>query len=128
MDRFDLRVEVPPVAFTDLDLPADGESSAQVAARVAAARDIQSARFSGQDHLRVNADLEGKALDDAATPDSEGRALLVKVAERFGLSARGYHRVLRVARTIADLEGVADVRKPHIAEAVSYRISLTKEA
>jgi magnesium chelatase family protein len=128
MDRFDLRVEVPPVAFTDLDLPADGESSVQVAARVAAARNIQSARFSGQDHLRVNADLEGKALDDAATPDSEGRALLVKVAERFGLSARGYHRVLRVARTIADLEGVADVRKPHIAEAVSYRIPLTKEA
>ena len=128
MDRFDLRVEVPPVAFTDLDLPADGESSAQVAARVAAARNIQSSRFSGQDHLRVNADLEGKALDDAATPDSEGRALLVKVAERFGLSARGYHRVLRVARTIADLEGVADVRKPHIAEAVSYRIPLTKEA
>lgn len=128
MDRFDLRVEVPPVAFTDLDLPADGETSAQVAHRVAAARDVQTARFSGHAHLRVNADLEGKALDDAATPDSHGRELLVKVAERFGLSARGYHRVLRVARTIADLEGAADVRKPHIAEAVSFRIPLTKEA
>ena len=127
MDRFDLRVEVPPVAFTDLDLPADGETSAQVAARIAKARDIQSARFSGHNHLRVNADLEGKALEEAATPDSEGRALLIKVAERFGLSARGYHRVLRVARTIADLQGAADVRKPHIAEAVSYRIPLTKE-
>ncbi|WP_296429550.1 YifB family Mg chelatase-like AAA ATPase [Yoonia sp.] len=128
MDRFDLRVEVPPVAFTDLDLPADGETSARVAARVSAARNIQTARFDGHDHMRVNADLEGQMLEHAATPDSEGRALLIKVAERFGLSARGYHRVLRVARTIADLEGVADVRKPHIAEAVSYRTPLTKEA
>jgi magnesium chelatase family protein len=128
MDRFDLRVEVPPVAFTDLDLPADGDTSAQVGARVAAARDIQTARFGGHDHMRVNADLEGQALEDAATPDSEGRALLIKVAERFGLSARGYHRVLRVARTIADLEGAECVRKPHIAEAVSYRLPLTKEA
>ncbi len=127
MDRFDLRVEVPPVAYTDLDLPADGENSADVAARVASARDIQAARFGGDAMLRVNADLEGKTLEDAATPDDEGRALLVKVAERFGLSARGYHRVLRVARTIADLEGAATVRKPHIAEAVSYRLPFNKE-
>lgn len=124
MDRFDLRVEVPPVAFTDLDLPADGEPSAIIAGRVAAARAVQSNRFADDATLRVNADLEGQALEDAATPDNEGRALLVKVAERFGLSARGYHRVLRVARTIADLAGDADVRKPHVAEAVSYRLPL----
>ncbi len=127
MDRFDLRVEVPPVAFTDLDLPEDGESTDRVADRVATARSIQEQRFAGHDTARVNADAEGHLLDDIATPDTEGRALLVKVAERFGLSARGYHRVLRVARTIADLEGSADVRKPHVAEAVSYRLAMAKE-
>ena len=77
--------------------------------------------------MRVNADAEGAVLEEIATPDDEGRALLIKVAERFGLSARGYHRVLRVARTIADLEGVNDVRKHHVAEAVSFRLSATKE-
>jgi magnesium chelatase family protein len=127
MDRFDLRVEVPPVAYTDLDLPADGDTSAAVAARVTAAREIQTVRFQDRQDMRVNADLEGQALEQAATPDAEGRALLSKVAERFGLSARGYHRILRVARTIADLEAATDVRKSHIAEAVSYRLPLTKE-
>jgi magnesium chelatase family protein len=127
MDRFDLRVEVPPVAFTDLDLPADGDTSAIIAERVAAARNIQEKRFVGHPNARVNADAEGHLLDEIATPDDEGRALLVKIAERFGLSARGYHRVLRVARTIADLEGVKNVRKPHIAEAVSYRLAMSKE-
>ncbi|MCK0120333.1 YifB family Mg chelatase-like AAA ATPase [Loktanella sp. F6476L] len=127
MDRFDLRVEVPPVAYTDLDLPEDGESSAVIAARVAAARDVQSQRFADAAGVRVNAEAEGRVLEQVATPDTEGRALLVKVAERFGLSARGYHRVLRVARTIADLAGEADVRRPHVAEAVSYRLSLSQD-
>ena len=127
MDRFDLRVEVPPVAFTDLDLPEDGESSASVADRVAAARQRQAQRFADHPNARVNADAEGHLLDQIATPDSEGRALLVRVAERFGLSARGYHRVLRVARTIADLDDSDTVCKPHVAEAVSYRLSMAKE-
>ncbi|UWQ99136.1 YifB family Mg chelatase-like AAA ATPase [Rhodobacteraceae bacterium S2214] len=127
MDRFDLRVEVPPVAYTDLDLPEDGESSAVIAARVAAARDVQSQRFADAAGVRVNAEAEGRVLEQVATPDTEGRALLVKVAERFGLSARGYHRVLRVARTIADLAGETDVRRPHVAEAVSYRLSLSQD-
>ena len=127
MDRFDLRVEVPPVAFTDLDLPETGESSGEVASRVDQARRAQSARFADHPVARVNADMEGHLLDEMARPDDEGRALLVKVAERFGLSARGYHRVLRVARTIADLEGAQDVRKPHVAEAVSYRLAMAKE-
>jgi magnesium chelatase family protein len=122
MDRFDLRIEVPPVAYTDLDLPASGEGSAQVAARVAEARQVQAARYQGQDRIRVNADLEGQALEDAATPDAEGRDLLARVAAKFGLSARGYHRVLRVARTIADLDQSPDVRAPHIAEAVGFRL------
>ncbi|MGB8812944.1 MAG: YifB family Mg chelatase-like AAA ATPase [Paracoccaceae bacterium] len=124
MDRFDLRIEVPPVAYTDLDLPASGDTSATVALRVAAARNRQTARFANHPNTRVNADAEGVLLEQIAAPDPEGRALLVRVAERFGLSARGYHRVLRVARTIADLEGSNDVRQPHIAEAVSYRLAI----
>ena len=127
MDRFDLRVEVPPVSYRDLDLPEAGESSAAIAARVAHARARQTARFGPDSALRVNADAVGRALEEIATPDTEGRALLVQVAERFGLSARGYHRVLRVARTIADLAGSDMVRKPHVAEAVSFRIVVAKE-
>jgi len=122
MDRFDLRVDVPPVAYTDLNLPASGDSSAEVAARVVEARAVQQARFATQPDMRCNADAEGQILEQMAAPDSEGKDLLIRAAERFGLSARGYHRVLRVARTIADLDGSANVRKPHIAEAVSFRI------
>ncbi|WP_372840102.1 YifB family Mg chelatase-like AAA ATPase [Phaeovulum sp.] len=124
MDRFDLRIEVPPVAYSDLDLPAAGDSSASVAARVLAARQRQSARYAGHPEVRVNAEIEGALLDEVAHPDTEGRALLVKVADRFGLTARGYHRVLRVARTIADLDGSDQLRLPHIAEAVGYRLTL----
>lgn len=130
MDRFDLRVDVPPVAFQDLDLPSGGDSSATVAARVAHARALAEARLqaAGAEGLRANADLDGRLLEEIATPDAEGRELLLKVAERFGLSARGYHRVLRVARTCADLEGSAAVRRPHVAEAVSYRMNLVGKA
>ncbi len=128
MDRFDLRIEVPPVAFTDLDLPASGDSSDTVAARVAAAREVQLDRFDGTPGLRTNADAEGQLLEEIAKPDAESRDLLLRAAERFGLSARGYHRVLRVARTIADLDGSEDLRKPHVAEALSYRLVSSKEA
>jgi magnesium chelatase family protein len=127
MDRFDLRVEVPPVAFRDLDLPEAGESSAEVAGRVAQARARQEERFAGHETARVNADAEGRLLEEVATPDAQGKALLATVAERMGLTARGYHRVLRVARTIADLAGSADVRKPHVAEAVSYRLAVKEK-
>jgi magnesium chelatase family protein len=88
MDRFDLRIEVPPVAYTDLDLPASGDSSAEVATRVRAARDVQTGRYANHDGMHVNADAEGEVLERVASPDSEGRALLVRVAERFGLTAR----------------------------------------
>jgi len=125
MDRFDLRIEVPPVAYADLDLPSRGDNSATVAARVAEARARQSARFADHPAVRVNAEAEGALLEEIASPDAEGRALLVRVAERIGLTARGYHRVLRTARTIADLDGSDRVRSPHLAEAVSYRLTLT---
>ena len=122
MDRFDLRVDVPPVAFTDLDLPPSEDTSQQIALRVAAARDIQTRRFSDFPDARVNADAEGSMLEKIADLDSDGKALLLRAAERFNLSARGYHRVLRVARTIADLAQEPNVRKSHLAEAISYRL------
>lgn len=127
MDRFDLRVEVPPVAFTDLDLPATGDRSAEVAARVATARTVQQARFAASPDVRLNADAEGAALEEIASPDDESRALIARVADRFGLTARGYHRILRVARTIADLDGSEVMRHPHVAEAVSFRLNGMKE-
>ncbi|MFT7311313.1 MAG: magnesium chelatase family protein [Paracoccaceae bacterium] len=124
MDRFDLRVELPPVSYQDLDLPHSGETSATIAARVAAARLIQAERFANHPgDVRVNADAEAGLLEEIATPDAGGRALLSKIAQRFGLSARGYHRVLRVARTIADLDGAQTVAQKHIAEAVSFRLA-----
>ncbi len=127
IDRFDLRLDVPPVAFSDLDLPETGDSSATVAARVAAARDIQTARYADLPQVRVNADAEGAVLEAVAPPDAESRALLSRVAERFGLSARGYHRILRVARTIADLDAAPGIETRHVAEAVSYRMMETRE-
>ncbi|MAY88021.1 MAG: AAA family ATPase [Pseudooceanicola sp.] len=123
MDRFDLRLEVPPVAFRDLDLPPSGDDTATVAARVAAAREVQQARFCDVPGTELNADAEGALLEQIATPDAEGRDLLQRAAERFGLSARGYHRVLRVARTIADLDNAPNVRRPHVAEAIAFRVS-----
>ena len=128
MDRFDLRLEVPPVSFTDLDLPATGDPSATIAARVAAARAVQTDRFEDQTTLRTNADAEGQVLEEIATPDPEGRDLMTRAADRFNLTARGYHRVLRVARTIADLDNSADVRRTHVAEALSYRLLSARES
>ncbi|MBU2983497.1 YifB family Mg chelatase-like AAA ATPase [Lentibacter algarum] len=128
MDRFDMRLDVPPVALSDLDLPTAGESSAVIAARVETARNCQAERFESLNNVHLNADAEGELLDEIAAPDAEGRAFLLKVADKFGLTARGYHRVLRLARTIADLEGATDVRAPHVAEAVSFRVTALKES
>lgn len=124
LDRFDLRIDMPAAQFTDQDLPASGESSATVAARVSAARARQTARYHDQPQLRTNADLEGKSLEDHASPSAEGRALIAKFADKMGLTTRGYYRILKVARTIADLAQDDQVDLPHIAEAISYRLDM----
>ena len=125
MDRFDLRVEVPPVTMQDLAGVDTNvrESSAQIAKRVLQARQIQAERYNDVTGTSLNTDAEGEILEAVATPDPEGLALLEKATEKFKLTARGYHRVLRVARTIADLDTHESVRKPHIAEALSYRLT-----
>jgi magnesium chelatase family protein len=121
-DRIDLHVEVPAVSPADLSLPPPAEGSAQVAARVLAARLVQGERYRTlAPGVRCNAEADGEVLEKVAAPDAPGRALLTEAAERMRLSARGYHRVLRVARTLADLDGSVGVRRIHVAEALSYR-------
>lgn len=123
MDRIDLRIDVPAVTAADLILPPPSEGSAEVAARVAAARDIQLARYAaaGLSQIRTNAEAPASVLEVVAQPDAAGLKLLRDVAETMRLSARGYHRVLRVARTLADLDGADQVSRSHLAEALSYR-------
>ena len=153
LDRIDLCIDVPKVSASDLALPPPAESSADVASRVAAARTVQRERLRalarrnriadveseptagllsdlarGWSKPRCNADTDGTLLAAIAEPDAEGRALLTRAAERLGLSARAWHRTLRVARTLADLDGCDAVRRLHIAEALSYRRAQTSTA
>jgi magnesium chelatase family protein len=123
LDRFDLRIEVPELSWRELEQPAHGEGSAVVAERVLRARRIQEKRFAAHPSVRVNADAEGRLLEEIAPLDADGRAVLAKAAERFGFSARGYHRILRVARTLADLDDADRIEKRHVLEAVGYRIA-----
>ena len=120
LDRIDLHVDVDPVSAADLGLPPPAEGSAEAAARVAAARKVQTERLAGTGK-RSNAELDGDLLEQYATPDELGRKLLMQAAEAMRLSARGYTRMLRVARTIADMSGSEGIGRIHVAEALSYR-------
>jgi len=124
LDRIDLRIEVPAVTAADLILPPPAEGSREVAARVAAARAIQLKRYAalGLPQIRTNAEAPASALEEIATLDAQGSALLREAADSMRLSARGYHRVLRVARTLADLDGADTIGRTHLAEALSYRV------
>ena len=124
LDRIDLHIEVPAVTAADLILPPPTEGSCEVAARVAAARARQVERYAamGLPQIRSNAAAQGPVLEDVARPDAGGLALLRDATQAMRLSARGYHRVLRVARTLADLDGAQTVSRVHLAEALSYRM------
>ena len=127
LDRIDLHIDVPAVTAADLILPPPAEGSAQVRARVARARQVQTERYGALGvAVRTNAEANGTVLESVVKPDHAGLALLREASEAMRLSARGYHRVLRVARTLADLDGEELVRRVHFAEALAYR-ALTDE-
>ena len=124
LDRIDIRVEVPAVTAADLIAPAQSESSAVVAERVARARQLQAQRFKkAQMDFRTNADASNTAIESLAAPDRAGTELLANAAQSMRFSARAYHRILKVARTIADLDGAETVGRIHVAEAIAYRVS-----
>ena len=120
LDRIDLHVEVNAVSAADLVMPPPSEGSAAIAARVKRARDVQTARYAGSG-TRTNCGADGALLESVATPDEPGRKLMAQAADAMRLTARGYTRVLRVARTIADLAQSEPVGRIHVAEALSYR-------
>jgi len=121
IDRIDLQIDVPPVSAADLALPPPSEGSAEVAARVAAAREAQLARAGAGGGPTLNAQADGDFLDKAVALDDPARALMSRAAEAGHLTARGWTRALRLARTIADLEGAGSVKRVHVAEALIYR-------
>jgi magnesium chelatase family protein len=127
LDRMDIQIELAAVKPSDLALPPPKEASQDVAHRVYAARQIQAERFArlGKPELRCNAEADGALLEDIAQPEQSGLTLLREAADAMKLSARGYHRVLRVARTLADLDRRDQVARIHIAEALSYRQKLS---
>lgn len=121
LDRIDIQIEVSPVEFDDISSTTPSESSAAIRERVVKAREIQTERFRNVKGVHCNAQMTSALLRQYAQPDEKGLARLRDAMERLNMSARAYDRILKVARTIADLEGSADVKQHHIAEAINYR-------
>jgi len=120
MDRIDIHMEVPPVPFEDLSSHGGGEGSSEILKRVKKAREIQTERFQRM-KIHTNADMSSRHIRKFCSVDEESYDLLERAMERFGLSARAHSRILKIARTIADLEGVQDITAAHVAEAIQYR-------
>ena len=121
LDRIDIQVEIVPVPFEKLAERKAGEPSAAIRERVIRARQIQAKRFAGLPGIHCNAQMTSRLLHQYAQPDSHGMVLLRTAMERFNLSARAYDRILKVSRTIADLDGSEAILPKHLAEAISYR-------
>ena len=127
LDRIDIQVEIVPVPFNDLVKETPSESSATIRERVIRARQVQEQRFADEPGIHCNAQMTPRLLQKYATPDERGKAMLQSAMERLNLSARAYDRILKVARTIADLDGSDTIQPTHIAEAIGYR-SLDRES
>jgi magnesium chelatase family protein len=126
LDRIDLHVEVTPVSFDEMTATNPSETSAEIRARVIAARDIQTKRFEGYSDVFSNAMMPSQMVKKVCQINEAGKKLLKTAMERLGLSARAYDRILKVARTIADLADSEDIKIEHLAEAIQYR-SLDRE-
>jgi magnesium chelatase family protein len=120
LDRIDMHIEVPAVPFQELSAKADGTSSAVMREQVSKAREVQARRFGGDGH-RLNSRMTSKQLRRYCLLDAESQTLLKNAMESLGLSARAHDRILRMSRTIADLDGAPDIRPNHLIEAINYR-------
>ena len=121
LDRIDLHVEVPALRYRDLSDRRSGEPSEAIRARVTRAREVQRARFAGRADIHANAHMAPRDLRRFCAIGEASDALLRTAISRLGLSARAYHRVLKIARTIADLDGAAEIGTAHVSEAIQYR-------
>ena len=121
MDRFDLQCEILPVGFEDISSQQQGESSAEIRERVIAARNVQAARFTDEKGIYCNAQMDSRLLRKYAMAEPAAVRILGEAMNRLNLSARAYDRILKVARTIADMEGSRTITPQHIAEAIGYR-------
>ena len=121
LDRIDLHIEVPQVKFREMSTAQPGEPSAQIRERVIAARKLQHARFAGKKHITCNARMGSRELKTFCELDEPTRDLLKQAMTEYNLSARAYDRILKVARTIADLAGAEKINSDHISEAIQFR-------
>jgi magnesium chelatase family protein len=121
LDRIDIHIDVPAVRYEDLTSLEKGEPSTTIRDRVIQARKVQEVRFREWDHIHCNADMGTKQLNEVCRLDEQGHTMLRMAMDELGLSARAYDRILKVSRTLADLEAAADIGPHHLAEAIQYR-------